>query len=157
MGDVIMKVDSLAVVPRRAFPPGFRVRDYVPGDAATWTRIHEETGFYDPLPAGLHAWEFGGDDDALAARQLFVVDEQGVDVATATAWLNDPAQGQVGGRIHWVAVVPSVQRRGVASALLGAICERFAMLGETAAYLTTDGHNVRAIALYEHLGFRRVI
>ena len=156
MGDVIMVVDALADVPRRPLPAGFSYRDYRTGDGAVWTRIHEETGAYAPLPPGLHAREFGPDGAALAARQLFVADASGREVATATAWYRDPAHGVPGGRIHWVAVTPSVQRRGIASALLGLVCDRFAALGETAAYLTTDSHNSRAIALYESLGFRVV-
>lgn len=156
MGDVIMVVDSLDVVPRRPLPAGYAFRDYRDGDRAVWTRIHEETGAYDPLPPGLHAREFGEDPVALAARQLFVADASGCEVATATAWFCDPAHGVPGGRVHWVAVVPSAQRLGIASALLGAVCERFAALGEAAAYLTTDAHNTRAIRLYESLGFRRI-
>jgi ribosomal protein S18 acetylase RimI-like enzyme len=45
---------------------------------------------------------------------------------------------------------------GVASALVGAVAARFEALGETAAYLTTDSHNTRAVALYGFLGFRSV-
>lgn len=156
MGDVLMTVDRLEAVIRRPLPEGFTLRRYRPGDRETWTRIHVETGFYDPLPPGLHEREFGADDEALRARQLFVSDVYGVDVATATAWFNDPAQGVPGGRIHWVAVVPAVQGRGIASALVGILCDRFAELGEETAYLTTDGHNTRAIALYKTLGFRPV-
>ena len=154
MGDVIMVVERLDEVPRRPLPQGFSVRAYQPGDQDTWTRIHADTHFYDPLPPALHARQFGDDEEALAARQLFVVDSQGYAVATATAWFNDPAHGVPGGRIHWVAVVPSAQRRGLASALLGAVCDQFAALGESAAYLTTDSGNSRAIALYASLGFR---
>ena len=156
MGDVFMAAMRLADIPRPELPSGMRVRAYRPGDAATWTRIHEDTGFYGTLPPGLHEREFGHDDTALAERQLFVVNAEGDDIATATAWLNDPAHGLPGGRLHWVAVVPTAQRMGVASALVGAVAARFEALGETAAYLTTDSHNTRAIALYGRLGFRLV-
>ena len=156
MGDIFMAATRLADIARPEFPAGFHLRAYRPGDAATWTRIHEETGFYGVLPAGLHEREFGTDEAALAERQLFVVDAEGRDVATATAWINDPTHGLPGGRLHWVAVVPAAQRLGVASALVGAVAARFEALGETAAYLTTDGHNTRAIALYGRLGFRLV-
>lgn len=156
MGDVFMTATRLADIPRLEFPSGMHVRAYSPGDAATWTRIHEDTGFYDTLPLGLHEREFGRDDSALAERQLFVVDAEGHDVATATAWFNDPAHGLPGGRLHWVAVAPVAQRMGIASALVGAVAARFEALGETAAYLTTDAHNKRAIALYGRLGFRLV-
>jgi len=156
MGDVIMKVNALAEVPRHPLPHGFLVRYYTPGDADTWTKIHNETGSYGPVAPTLFTDQFGADDEALAARQCFIVDDQGNAVATATAWFNDPAHGVPGGRIHWVAVVPAVQRRGIASALLGILCDRFEALGETTAYLTTDSHNTRAIALYQRLGFQIV-
>ncbi len=156
MGDVFMAATRLTDIPRLEFPSGMHVRSYRPGDAATWTRIHEETAFYGVLPVGLHEREFGTDEAALAERQLFVVDSEGRDIATATAWFNDPEHGLPGGRLHWVAVVPDAQRMGVALALVGAVAARFEALGETAAYLTTDGHNARAIALYGRLGFRLV-
>lgn len=154
MPDVIMVVERIEAVPRRELPAGFSYRTYREGDRETWTRIHAATHFYDPLPQALHARQFGDDEDALAARQIFVVNGDGQAVATATAWFNDPAHGVLGGRVHWVAVVPSVQRRGIASALLGRVCDRIVELGDTAAYLTTDAGNSRAIALYQGLGFR---
>lgn len=156
MGDVFMAAGRLTDIPRLEFPLGMYVRAYRAGDGATWTRIHEDTGFYGTLSTGLHEREFGCNDAALAERQLFVVDAEGHDIATATAWLNDPAHGLPGGRLHWVAVIPTAQRMGVASALVGAVAARFEALGETAAYLTTDSHNARAIALYGRLGFRLV-
>ena len=152
-----MAVDNLADVKRYPLPEGYRIRRYQPGDDETWLRIHDETGFYDPFPPGFHATAFGGDEEALAERQLFIVDEAtGEDVATATAWFNDPIHRVPGGRIHWVAVVPKVQGKGLAKALLTALCEQFEALGETTVYLTTDSENGKAIALYEGLGFRVV-
>lgn len=151
-----MAVEHLDRVPRPPLPAGFAIRSYQAGDRETWTWIHHDTGYYDPMPPGLHEREFGNDETLLAARQLFVVDEHGEAVATATAWFNDPAHGVPGGRVHWVAVVPAAQGRGIASALLGAVCDRFAELGEESAYLTTDATNTRARTLYEYLGFRLI-
>jgi len=152
-----MVAERLDAVARPPLPDGFSIRRYQPGDRETWTRIHAETGAYDPLPPDLFEQQFGTDEVALGSRQLFAIDPSGRAVGTATAWMGDPAHGFPGGRLHWVAVIPAFQRRGIASALVGAVCTRFEELGEHAAYLTTGAENERAIALYTKLGFRRIV
>lgn len=48
---------------------------------------------------------------------------------------------------------PEHRRRGIASALVGAIVRAAAELGATAAYLQVEDDNAAAIACYERLGF----
>lgn len=150
---VAPRLDQIRRVP---LPEGYCVCRYQAGDDVTWLRIHRATGYYGDIDPSLHRHEFGTDETLLSGRQLFLMDGRGWAVATATAWLNDPAQGVPGGRLHWVAVVPAFQRRGLASALVGAVADRFEALGETAAYLTTDAQNHNAVALYSALGFQRL-
>ena len=87
-------------------------------------------------------------------RQFYVVDSDGRAIATATAWLPQPEFAPERGRLHWVAVRPSHQRLGVASALVSTVCRTFAALGHTGAYLTTGAESIPAIRLYLSLGFR---
>ena len=57
------------------------------------------------------------------------------------------------GRVHWVAVRPSHQNRGLGSALVRATLNRIRELGYASAYLTTGSENHRAVELYCSLGF----
>jgi ribosomal protein S18 acetylase RimI-like enzyme len=52
-----------------------------------------------------------------------------------------------------VEVIPSHRRRGLASAVMGALARRAAEEGATAAYLQVEADNEGARALYDRLGF----
>lgn len=147
-------------------PPGYHLRPYGPGDEATWVAIHREAEqHHDEVSAALFRREFGADEALLAARQLYLCDARGEALGTATAWVNDcadyagsgagPGSGDDGwGRIHWVAVVPRAQGRGLGRALVAALCRRFRALGHRRVYLTTETVRLPAIAMYRAFGFR---
>lgn len=145
--------ETLGNLPAATLPPGYRFRPYRPGDAATWVRILREAGF-EGIDEARFGREFGPDEAALAERQLFVQTTDGTDVATATAWLDDALVGPHVGRIHWVAVVPGHQGRGLGKALGAALLHRFAELGHEQALLTTEDFRRNAIHVYETLGFQ---
>jgi GNAT superfamily N-acetyltransferase len=157
----MMRVGDLRMVPQRALPPGYAVRWYQPGDEQTWLEIHRATGVYDPLPPGLFDREFGMAPGQLPGRQFFIVahhgapfdQAHGATVATSTAWFDPRAPAPSPGRVHWVAVVPGAQRRGLGSALVWQTCRRLAELGHVGAYLTTGADNLPAINLYLRMGF----
>ena len=146
--------DSLADVVATPLPDGLIVRPFETGDAARWLAIQSSTGIYDAIPGDLFEREFGDRPDGLPGRQLFARDTGGVDVATATAWYPEADRSADMGRIHWVAVCPEVQRRGIGRALTGIALERLRALGYRRAYLTTGAGNAAAVALYLDVGFR---
>lgn len=135
-----------------AWPDGLRVRRYQHGDAAAWADIHESAGVYSSDSMDLFHREFGDHPELLGARQVFVEDD-GEPVATGTAWIAAPRRSDDWGRLHWIAVRPSHQRRGIATALVRHLLGVFADLGCTRVFLTTGAENLKAIALYRTLGF----
>jgi ribosomal protein S18 acetylase RimI-like enzyme len=135
-------------------PAGYSLRWFRAGDRDTWQRIQTSTGIYDPVAPDLFEREFGPRAELLPERQCFVEDASGVAVGTSTAWLPDPERPQGQGRLHWVAVSPEHQRRGIGSFLTVTSCNRLRDLGAESAYLTTGSENVAAIRLYLSLGFR---
>jgi GNAT superfamily N-acetyltransferase len=151
---LLMVVKDLRAVPQRALAPGLSVRWYAPGDEEAWWEIQAATGIYHPLPPDLFDREFGHAPERLPGRQFFVISDGGATVGTATAWF-DPEAGQrpSPGRLHWVAVVPGVQRRGLGSALVYLACRRLQQLGHVGAYLTTGEDNLPAVNLYLRMGF----
>ncbi len=55
--------------------------------------------------------------------------------------------------MHWLAVLPQYQGRGLGKVLLSAVCQRLRALGHTATYLCTANVRERAIQLYFKFGF----
>jgi GNAT superfamily N-acetyltransferase len=145
---------SLDAIPAHAPPDGFSIRTYVPGDERAWTDIHLEADHHNKITASLFRKEFGDDPRRLAQRQLYLLDAQGAAVGTTTAWFDDDHNGERYGRIHWVAIRPSHQGRGLSKPLLSAACGRLRELGHDNAYLTTETVRVAAINLYLRFGFR---
>lgn len=152
--EVRMLRRDLQPVPWHPPPPPYVLRPYRPGDVDTWVQVHRQAERYHAdISADLFHREFGRDDDLLAARQLFLCDGAGAAVGTATAWLGAAPDERHLGRIHWVAVVPAAQGRGLGRALVAALCQRFVDLGHAAAFLTTETVRVPAICMYLKLGF----
>jgi ribosomal protein S18 acetylase RimI-like enzyme len=135
-------------------PEGYSLRWYRDGDRDAWQRIQRSTGIYEPLAPDLFDREFGEHRDLLPARQCFVEVAPGVPVGTATAWLGSLDNPYQQGRLHWVAVSPAHQRKGIGSYLTETACSRLREMGAGSVYLTTGSDNVGAVQLYLGLGFR---
>ena len=74
-------------------------------------------------------------------------------VATATGWHGSLEGYEVRGRLHFVAVHPEYQGRGLARVVVSGALARLRAAGFTSAYLTSQTTSARAIALYRRLGF----
>jgi ribosomal protein S18 acetylase RimI-like enzyme len=143
---------GLVRLPERSLPDGVSLRWYRDGDESTWLEVQRATGIYGSIGPTLFVREFGAAPEHLAERQAFAVDSDGRAVGTATAWF-DPGGDPGLGRLHWVAVVPAWQRRGLGAALTCLACRRMVDLGHRSVYLTTGSTNGPAIRLYEGSGF----
>ncbi len=139
---------NLDGIPQYPLPPGYAVRWWRAGDRETWVRIHAAAEKLVPATAAVSDEQFGGNEMELARRQAFLLDSTGREIGTATAWFD----GEVG-RVHWVAIVPEFQGRGLSKPLMTIVCNRLAELGHTQAYLTTDSRREAAVALYRSFGF----
>ncbi|MFC2124038.1 GNAT family N-acetyltransferase [Bacteroidota bacterium] len=150
---LMMIRDHLLDYPRFDVPPGYSIRYYVKGDYNAWLRIHSEAEPYHKVDRQLFFEQFGDDEKIIRDRQFFVCDHTGKEVGTATAWFNDDLVGRNYGRIHWVAVSPDHQGKGLAKALTTRLCDRFVELAHTQALLTTENFRVDAIHIYMKFGF----
>jgi GNAT superfamily N-acetyltransferase len=148
---------NLDNVPLFALPAGFSLRGYQPGDEAHWLRIHLAADRVNPITPELFQRQFGLDEKLLSQRQCYLLNPRAEVVGTGTAWFNDSFKSARWGRVHWMAVVPEFQGRGLGKALLAAICRRLRELGHEQAYLTTSTARVPAIRLYLKFGFEPLI
>lgn len=144
---------DLRGIPQQAVPDGFSIRWHRPGDREAWVRIQALAERLIPISAELYDKQFGRDDEALSTRQAFLVDERGIEIGTASAWFDDDYHGERFGRVHWVAIVPQHQGKGLAKPLLAAVCNRLLELGHDRAYLVTSTARLPAIRLYLKFGF----
>lgn len=150
---VRMELPQLEGFPRFALPDGMRVRWYQPGDEEHWLAIHRQAEHIVDVSPALYEEQFGARPDLLPERQCFLVDADDCPIATATAWFDDDYRGGRWGRVHWVAVVPDMQRRGLSKPLLSITLERMQQLGHDRVYLRTSTPRIRAINLYAQFGF----
>lgn len=144
---------TLDDLPEYAVPEPFSIRWYQPGDAAHWVDIHVEADEFNTLTKTVYDREFGVDEAVLAQRQAFLCNGQGTPIGTASAWFEPDYTGQPFGQVHWVAIRPRYQGRGLSKPLLSAICQRMFALGDTRAFLHTSTARIPAIQLYLKFGF----
>jgi GNAT superfamily N-acetyltransferase len=174
---VTMTRANLDDVPEFALPAGFSLRWYQPGDEAHWRRIQCAADRFNRITPELFQRQFGwaaarGTPPAAAGearrrrkaalrdlgeRQCYLRSPAGEVIGTGTAWFNDDFEGGRWGRVHWLALLPEFQGRGLGRALLAAVCRRLRDLGHERAYLTTSTARLPALKLYLKFGFAPLI
>jgi GNAT superfamily N-acetyltransferase len=152
---VVMLRDHLDKIPEFDLPGGYFIQEYRPGDEETWVSIQSAADLYNTITLDLFRQEFGHDPNPLSERQLYLCSGENQYIGTATAWFGD-YEGKNYGRVHWVAMAPVFQGRGLAKPLMTAVCNQLKVLGHNRAYLTTSSARVAAINLYLKFGFRLV-
>jgi len=148
---------TLQGLPAASLPHGFGIRRFRTGDEANWTAILVAADQLNPINSGLFRRQFGSDDRLLEERQFYLVAPSGEAIGTATAWFDEHFEGGGWGRVHWVAIVPGWQGRGLSRPLLRAVCERLAELGHVRAFLRTEAGRPAALRLYRSFGFQPFI
>lgn len=149
-----MEHGGLTGAVRLPLPEGYALRLYVAGDCAHWARITAAAGEFACETAALDHFrrEFGGYDDALARRCLFLLDVAGYPVGTAMGWFF--ADESETGRLHWVSIVPEHQGRGLSKPLVADAMAVMADLGHRTARLTTQPKSWKGIKAYLDLGWK---
>ena len=112
-----------------------------------------------PVNRGGEAWNryYGGREDELTGRMVFVEDANGRKVATATAFYDIRGIDKSGdGWLHWVAVRREYQGRGLAKPLISYVLKLMQSLGYTHAKIPTQTTTWLACKIYLDLGFRPI-
>ncbi len=153
---VCMTRQDLDHLPRFPLPEGFSIRMWRgEDDIGVWVDIQNRADWLQPEDHTrfFHS-SFGEHIPELADRMFFLCDGKGEAVGTTTAWYGEESdEGHVGwGRVHWVAVVPEYQGRGLSKPLLAVVMTRLSEL-HTRAWLDTNTLRTAAIRLYRSFGF----
>lgn len=152
--ELTMALEDLSRAPRFLLPAGHRVEVFSPGDESVWARIERSAGEFSAPEKALarFAAEFGDHREEMTRRCLFLREPGGEAIGTATAWYGDFA-GATWGRLHWVAIVPAFQGRGLAKPLVSQAIELMTRWHRR-AYLTTQTTSFKAVKVYLDFGFR---
>lgn len=145
--------ENLENIPQYDMPSEFSARFFRPGDDKTWVDVVQRADSYQEIDEKAFFNNFGEDLEALEERMYFLCDDKGNEIGTATAWYNSDSHSLDCGRVHWVAIVPAMQGKGLAKPLMTVVCNRFKELGYKRACLTTEHVRLPAISLYLKFGF----
>ncbi len=152
---VIMKRPRGAPVFEHALGGDFIWDEFEPGDESAWADIETAVGEFPSVDEARNYFErtyaFHGTE--LSRRCVFVRAPAGEKVGTVTTWWN-----QTGDRsdpsIHWLAVRPEYQGRGLGSALVSwAIGRLLTLEGERDIWIHTQTWSHEAIRIYLKAGF----
>lgn len=139
--------------PQFGLPAGFSFAWYQPGCEHWWHHIQLRSDLLTRITHDLFWRAFGAARGELPRRQCYLLDASHAAIGTATAWFDPNYRGEPWGRLHWVAILPEYQGRGLAKALLTVVCERLRELHPDRAFLRTAPQRLPAIQLYQKFGF----
>ena len=152
--NIIMRCDRILPMEVK-LPEGYAIRTYQPGDENAWAAlmyaVGEQTSLVDAKAEFIQRYLA---DETLTDRTFFAVDAEGAVAGTAIAWEQDPRG--IGTRaLHWVAVHPAHQRKGLGKALCQTALRLFRREDNALpVYLHTQPWSWKAILLYISLGFQ---
>ena len=148
-----MRRENLEKIPEFPLPKNISVRRFQPSDEKIWREIQSLADPEQRFTDSSFAKIFGGDASILRERQFFLLGENQKPVGTVTAWIDDYFSDPKQGRVHWLAVIPEQQGRGLGKILLSICLRRLRELEYRSAYLKTWPTRLAAINLYLQFGF----
>jgi GNAT superfamily N-acetyltransferase len=149
---IAMTRENLLDIPDYSLPDGYFFHWHCEGDSAHWKDIQSKADKYNHISENLFSEQFGTDPVTRKERILFLLHGDSF-IGTASSWFDNDYHGAVWGRVHWVAILPEYQGRGLARPLMSAVCRRLALQGHDKAYLNTSTARIPAINLYLSFGF----
>ena len=144
--------DNMENIPQFAIPEGFAIRNYRRDEGYIWTRIQKAAEPYIDIDDELFDREFKRDLPAMEDRSFYLTTDAGEEIGTITAWWQPDINGKVWGQIHWVAVHPDYQGRGLSKPMMSVAMTRLRQSHER-CFLGTSTGRMAAIKVYLDFGF----
>ena len=155
----LMLRGEITDMPEIPLPAGYHYETYRDGDRDAWIEIEKSAKEFDTREQGLDAWKryYAEHTDELPGRMVFVVNEAGEKVATATAFYDVRGIDQsADGWLHWVAVRREDQGKGLSKPLISHVIQIMKALGQTHCKVPTQTTTWVAVKVYLDLGFRPI-
>ena len=158
--NVIMKIehDKIAVLEDIKLPEGFSFRFFQRSDVGHWGAIEASVLEFDSESEACSYFEMSylPNLDELQRRCIFITKQNEIPVATANAWFSDSGLGYQAS-LHWVAVRPEYQGKGLGKAITQKALNIFSSLEPgKPVWLHTQTWSYPAIKLYHSFGFNIV-
>lgn len=150
---------NIESIPHYELPDGYRFVMYSAGDETDWINIEITARELRDKEQGAEVWKkyYGGHENELAERMVFIENSRGEKVATATAFYDIYGRDVSGdGWLHWVAVRRDHQGRGLAKPLIAHTLEVMRSLGYRRAKIPTQTTTWLACKIYLDFGFMPV-
>ena len=175
---VIMEKRDTFDYPRYSLPNGFEFSLFRQGFERQWAELQLEAGLADTLEDAesvfRHEFLYGKSIDwtnrdkeavlpenteecpcfnEMCRRMVFVVDGSGNLAGTGALWKGD-IFGTERQRLHWIAVKPEHQGKGIAKAIVARLLDTYNRLGYSKyVYLTSQTWSYKALGIYMNFGF----
>lgn len=150
---------DIDVIKDYALPKGYRFEFYKTGDRDTWIEIEKSAKEFSNYEEGLNAWNkyYSGRENELFNRMIFVVNDAGEKVATATAFYDITGKDKSdSGWLHWVAVKREYQGKGLSKPLISHTLNVMKSLGYKHAKIPTQTNTWLAVKVYLDFGFKPI-
>lgn len=137
-------------------PEGFYFEVYQEGNEHDWAKIETAVAEFDDESEALAYFKkaFAPHLPEVKQRMLFITTAAGEKVATSSAWWKEMPNGQRYPLVHWVAVKPEYQGKGLATVMMTRTLKLLQNLENTSPiYLHTQTWSHIAIRLYQKLDF----
>lgn len=154
--ELLLKRDDLNDIPEYRLPDGYKFVFYKSGDRDVWIDIERSAKEFESYEQGLESWNiyYEGKDSELVNRMVFVENEKGEKVATASAFYDIYGRDKSGaGWLHWVAVRREYQGKGLSKPLIAYVLNVMRSLGYTHAKIPTQTTTWLACKIYLDFGF----
>lgn len=152
---ILMVKNNPGEYPEYRLPAGYSFVHYKKGYESYWAKLHLILDQFDTTEEAQNYYrnEFLVSIDNLYKKGIFVQEDTGNIIATASLWEGEHF-GAKYQRLHWVAVHPDHQGKGIAKALITKTLEIFNKLGyQDFIYLTSQTESYQAINIYLQFGF----
>lgn len=154
--ELLLQRNSLEDIPCFDLPAGFRFVFYRPGDRDAWIEIEKSAKEFESFEQGMESWNryYAGKDEELINRMVFIENDEGTKVATASAFYDIYGRDKSGaGWVHWVAVKREYQGKGLSKPLISYVLNQMRRLGYTHAKIPTQTNTWLACKIYLDFGF----
>ena len=136
-------------------PDGYKFVLFNDGDEKDWVEIEKSSGEFLSFEEGMEAFNhyYRDNYETLKKMCVFIENENGEKVATATAYFLDEPIDDISGNVHWVSVKKEYQGKHLSKPLISKVLHLMKELGHKKTLLHTQTHTWLAAKIYLDMGF----